>query len=211
MNDSGLHYLTFLRHGESVGNRDRIRQGRAEFPLTDLGRSQAEALLRRWRRLDRTFDLIISSPLERATETAEILAEGLGAQIEMDSKWMERHGGDAQGKPLPRPRPETPSRRSIFGPLFEGGESALDLHVRGLWGVKSLIGRPPGRYLVVSHGAILNAAILGILGVAPTVHPPPVAIQFANSGYMDLSYDPRGLRWRIIRSNVRNHLPERPD
>lgn len=208
MDNSGLYHVTFLRHGESLGNQVGVRQGQAEFPLTEVGHRQVEALLRHWRDVNRAFDLIISSPLERASRSAEILAAGLGTRIDFEPLWMERHGGNAQGTRLPQPQPEAVARAPLYRPLFDGGESVLDLYVRGLQAVQALIGRRPGKYLIVSHGAILNAATLGILGVAPTVYPPPVAFQFDNTGYMDLTYDPDALRWRILRCNVRNHLSE---
>lgn len=69
---TGRANLYFLRHGESAGNIARIAQGRADFPLTDQGRDQA-ARAGRWF-AERHVDLILSSPLLRASETAEIIA-----------------------------------------------------------------------------------------------------------------------------------------
>ena len=43
MSESNYH-VTFLRHGESVGNQENRFQGQADFPLTDKGRAQARAL-----------------------------------------------------------------------------------------------------------------------------------------------------------------------
>ncbi len=71
-------WLRSLRHGESVGNAESRWQGQADFPLTDRGRSQAQALADRWKREKMKFDYVISSPLSRARETAEIIASKLG-------------------------------------------------------------------------------------------------------------------------------------
>ncbi len=65
--------IIFLRHGESVGNAESRWQGQADYPLTDKGRQQAQALAERWLTEKRAFDYIISSPLSRASETAEII------------------------------------------------------------------------------------------------------------------------------------------
>ena len=73
--------ITLLRHGESVGNAESRWQGQAEFPLTDRGRSQALALAERWKNEKMKFDFVISSPLSRARETAEIIAAKLGLMI----------------------------------------------------------------------------------------------------------------------------------
>jgi uncharacterized phosphatase len=65
-----------VRHGETEWNRLRKIQGVSDIPLNDTGRAQAAALgdiLSRHR-----FDLIVSSPLSRALETARIVATKLG-------------------------------------------------------------------------------------------------------------------------------------
>jgi broad specificity phosphatase PhoE len=72
----GTADFIFTRHGESEGNRDGIMQGRLPSRLTDTGRTQARetgsALI------SRPPDVILSSPLTRARETAEIIAETAG-------------------------------------------------------------------------------------------------------------------------------------
>ena len=69
--------LWFVRHGESEGNRDGIMQGRAPSRLTDAGRGQARAA-GEWFR-GKEIDLVLTSPLARAAETASLLAETAGA------------------------------------------------------------------------------------------------------------------------------------
>jgi broad specificity phosphatase PhoE len=48
MVDIPFYHITFLRHGESVGNVEDRFQGQADFSLTDKGRLQAQALADRW-------------------------------------------------------------------------------------------------------------------------------------------------------------------
>src|SRR5450756_2964317 len=71
---SEIYTVTFLRHGESVGNLENRFQGHADFPLTETGRAQARALAERWHTEGRLFERVFSSPLARARETAEILS-----------------------------------------------------------------------------------------------------------------------------------------
>ena len=71
---SGRFY--FVRHAESTGNIMRIAQGRADMPLTENGRRQA-AVAARWF-ADQQVDLILTSPLSRASQTAQIIAAELG-------------------------------------------------------------------------------------------------------------------------------------
>ncbi len=66
-----------IRHGLSEGNAAGVIQGFADSPLTDIGRSQAKLLGRFLRRENVSADTIYSSPLKRALETAEIIADEL--------------------------------------------------------------------------------------------------------------------------------------
>ena len=70
--------ITFLRHGESVGNLENRFQGHADYPLTEKGRSQARALAKWWNAEGISFNRACSSPLLRARETAEIICAGSG-------------------------------------------------------------------------------------------------------------------------------------
>jgi len=182
------HCITFLRHGQSVANHEGIIQGHLDFPLSDLGRQQAEARAEAWAIEGRTYDRIVSSPLLRASQTATILSTRLTVPIELDAAWKERHLGSAQGTTLQafldasRNRPPVPP----FSPGYENGEGTWDLYRRAAAAVQSLVRRPPGTYLVVSHGGILNAALRALLGLAPV---PGLAPRFdlGNCGYADVS------------------------
>jgi broad specificity phosphatase PhoE len=73
---TGTVDFSFMRHGESEGNRDGIMQGRTPFRLTETGRAQAREA-GGWFR-GRGIDLVLTSPLPRAAETAAIVAEVAG-------------------------------------------------------------------------------------------------------------------------------------
>ena len=60
--------ITLVRHGETQGNLDDKAQGHFDAPLTELGRSQAQALGERLAETE--FDAIYSSDLQRAVDTA---------------------------------------------------------------------------------------------------------------------------------------------
>ncbi len=85
--DKPVYPFVFLRHGESVGNVESRWQGQSDYPLTEKGRAQARALAERWKKEDVKFDLIITSTLARAQETAEIVAsylEGVQDRVQSD-------------------------------------------------------------------------------------------------------------------------------
>jgi len=182
------HQLTFLRHGQSVANHDGIIQGHLDSPLSDLGQQQAEARAQAWASEDRVFDLIISSPLLRASQTATILSARLAIPIEFDPAWKERHLGNAQGMTLEAFLDA--SRNRLPSPPFSGtpedGEGTWELYLRAAAAVQAVMRRPAGSYLVVSHGGILNAALRAILGISPAPGLLP-RFDLGNSGYADVS------------------------
>ncbi|HEY58534.1 MAG TPA: histidine phosphatase family protein, partial [Anaerolineae bacterium] len=72
---SEAYFVTLVRHGESTANAEGRHQGQMDFPLTERGRAQAQALARRWLREGRRYHALIASPLSRALQTAQILAD----------------------------------------------------------------------------------------------------------------------------------------
>ncbi len=191
------HRLTFLRHGQSVANHDGIVQGHLDSPLSAFGRKQVEAIAMAWGLEPLRYEMIISSPLKRSSETASILADRLGIPIELEPQWMERDLGRAQGTRVQdflgasRGRPARPP----FTAAYEDGEGTWDLYLRAATAVQSIVRRPPGRYLIVSHGGILNGALRVILGVAPGPGHAP-RFELGNCGYAHLSMDADGV-WTV--------------
>lgn len=95
--------IYFMRHGESQANAEGIFAGPSyHAPLTDLGRSQAQHEGVRIKNQGITFDRIISSPIERAKETAELLAMAAECDpgcITYDERLAEYDMGELSGKP----------------------------------------------------------------------------------------------------------------
>lgn len=72
--------LYILRHGEAAEHGDPRYKNDSDRPLTPKGIQRTKALAHALRQLDITFDVIFSSPLVRARETAEIAERGLRLQ-----------------------------------------------------------------------------------------------------------------------------------
>ncbi len=200
---SPIYHITLLRHGESQGNYEGRHQGQADFPLTTRGREQSIALLERWKTEAKEFGLVISSPLMRARQTAEIIAEGLQVRLELDALWMERDNGLMAGLSEDEVRETLPQRSFVhpYQPIGETGESQWELYLRDGKAVLSLFNRPPGKYLIVSHGGILNMFFYAILGIAPQPNFHGPRFRFNNSAFATLYYDPSTHRWYIIGMN----------
>ena len=90
--------LLLVRHGETDWNREGRWQGLSDTSLNDLGREQARVLAGT---LDGTVDAVYSSDLNRARETAEILAEELDLEVRLDPRLRERGFGSWEGLTTP--------------------------------------------------------------------------------------------------------------
>ncbi len=208
------HRLTLLRHGLSVANRDGIVQGQGDFPLAEEGIKQAKRLAEFWKSQDVDFHSIISSPLIRAKHTAEIIAEKLGHDLQTNDIWMERHQGEAQGMPYENAKTwyENKTYPSIHDPIFNTGESEWELYCRGGDGLQGLLRLEPGDYLIVSHGAILGAALRSALGIPPRESFNSARLSFDNTGFAILKYESDKPRWNLQTLNQTCHLTcEKPD
>ena len=206
------HKITLLRHGLSTGNEKGIIQGQKDYPLAEEGIEQSRSLSRYWKDHNVSFDAIIASPLLRAKQTAEIIASGLKLPIDFDEAWCERQSGKAEGKPFSEVKLHYASQPhdTAYDPLFETGESRWDLFIRAANAMQHLLRRPEGSYLVVSHGAILGAALHTMLGISPSPgRVRPTRLGFANTGYAVLIFESTEARWELRHLNVICHLLRR--
>ena len=143
-----------VRHGETEWNRLRKIQGISDIPLNDTGRSQAAALgdiLSKHR-----FDLIVSSPLSRALETAQIVARKLGMPAPLAIQdLVERNYGEAEGSSgleldtLYPPGTEIPGREDRADVTKRVVRTLHDLAIR----------HPEADILAVAHGAVIRCVV----------------------------------------------------
>lgn len=82
-----------VRHGETNENISKMMQGNMDTELNDAGRKQAYDLVKKVASCD--VDLIFSSPLKRAYDTAKIIAQG--KRIVVDERLKSRNHGEFQG------------------------------------------------------------------------------------------------------------------
>ena len=200
-----IFYLTLLRHGESEGNAIDIVQGKSDYPLTAKGIQQARTLAALWQTIQASFDgplfeTVITSPLTRARQTAEIVAGALNLPVELDPIWIERGFGSLDGWPITDILKLTPpvDFHHPYEPPGEGGESSVDLFLRASQALRSVLKRQAGRYLIVSHGAILNMVVYAILGITPQGHYNSPRFRFGNTAYANFTYDAGTRRWHLL-------------
>lgn len=125
----------------------------------DLGRALADAAL----------EGIVTSPLERARETAAEIARATGLTASVDERLTELDYGEWTGRTLdelsadPRWRPFNVARSTSRIP---GGELALEAQARALAALTELRGRyGDGRIAVVSHADVIRGVLVHCLGM----------------------------------------------
>ncbi len=128
----------FLRHGETEVNRLGLVAGATDVALNATGWRQAEAAAESLKPCG--IDAIYSSPLRRARDTADCVAQALGLQITIVPELAERNWGELEGKPRElRVRDATPP----------GGEGLEEFTRRTLTGLANISGG--GLPLIVAH------------------------------------------------------------
>ncbi|MGO4253697.1 histidine phosphatase family protein [Paenarthrobacter sp. TAF1] len=159
MGSMTLTTFALVRHGQTDWNAERRLQGATDVPLNDVGRGQARdavAFLS-----GQQWDTVVSSPLSRAAETAEIIADGLGLSVaRLVPDLTERSFGPAEGL---QAGPELEALRIPGG--FRGGESDDDAAARGIAALESLAQEFAGkRVLVVAHGTLIRLTLSRAIG-----------------------------------------------
>lgn len=96
--------IYIVRHGQTEQNLKKKLQGRSNHPLTDLGREQASAVGDAFRDAGIVFDKVYTSPLDRAIETAKLVAGDV--PIECEDALIEMDYGPYEGTDLHNLPPE---------------------------------------------------------------------------------------------------------
>ena len=122
--------IYIIRHGQTEKNRTNVLQGRSDIPLNDSGRQQAEEVRNRVIKAGIHFDLVYTSPLIRAVQTAAIIAEGI-PQLK-DDRLIEMDYGPYEGMDLADPAPEVLEffRDFVHNPAPNGMEPLQAIVVR---------------------------------------------------------------------------------
>jgi broad specificity phosphatase PhoE len=151
--------ILLARHGETDWNSERRWQGHADRPLNDVGREQAHELAETL--AGRALDVVYSSDLVRAHDTALIVADRLGLPVELDAGLREVDVGDWAGRLLTeieKDDPEGFQRWRQGRKAWNGGESYEEMGERVVAAVLRLAARHPGQtVLIVSHGGSIRA------------------------------------------------------
>ncbi len=151
-----------IRHGETEWSVNGRHTGRTDIPLTENGRQVAK----RWQpyAAAKTFALVLTSPLQRARQTCELV--GLAPQAEIDRDLMEWDYGAYEGLTRQEIRALEPEWM-IFNDGCPSGESPQQVAAR----VDRVIARARavgGSVVLFAHGHVLRLLAARWLGLPPS-------------------------------------------
>jgi broad specificity phosphatase PhoE len=198
-------YLYLIRHGESRHNAVGRIQGHSDVRLSDLGRRQAAAAAELL--VGKSIDVLHASPLRRARETAEIVAERLRLPIRFDDRLKEVNVGifqDHLRSELESLYPEEFVRwkSEDFDYVIPGGESRRQLLKRGREVLHAIVETGLHGTAIVSHGRILMTVVKDLLGIP--LEKPPFSLQ--NGSITTLSYDENDKTFSLVALDDVEHL-----
>lgn len=207
--------LVFVRHGDAhAGFHGAISGPLSCKGLTDLGRSQAAAL-RDQLASDGLpdVDVLLTSKLPRAIETAEIIAPALGFDsVRQDCDLCEVHTGDADGV-------DWSDYAKVFGPLdmhaepdtpfAPGGDSWNSFHARVDDTMQRLADEHPSRTVMAVSSAGVIAASLRLRFGGPSLAGPRLVPR--NTGLTEWEFDDDTKEWTLHSFDETRHLAPAPD
>ena len=143
--------LYLVRHGETVDNASQTMQGQTQGELNERGIRQAHEFSEAWK--DQEIDIVVSSDLKRAVDTAVIIAAPHGLEVVKTPLLRERDWGDFTGRYIPdlKNEPWPDNVESLEDLLSRAGEFIT--YVRETF--------PGKKVLAVGHG-IINKAIQAV-------------------------------------------------
>jgi broad specificity phosphatase PhoE len=190
--------VVLWRHGRTPFNAENRFQGQLDVPLDDVGRAQAAAAAAHLSTLP--IDVVVSSDLVRALDTASALTSLTGHTLTRDPALREVDAGEWQGlvgAEIARKWPqEHAAWRRGDDVAMGGGETRTRLGERVAAAVEAHAAAVPdgGTLLVASHGAALKAGVLRLLDL-------PVIAGSAFAGF-------RNAHWAVLRRRSRGWVLE---
>ena len=208
--------ITLVRHGRTAYNAAARLQGQIDIPLDDIGRWQAEQTSRALQELyvapkPALRQIVVSSDLSRAVETAHLFADGIGVPVHTDSRVRERNFGQWEGlavAELARRYPEGYRSWASFrgGELAYGAEPKQQVGLRGTQALAdwSRRGGEGTELFVFSHGAWISQTLQTLLGLN-TIEPDYADLLSMRNAHwarlVPLQMQGRPLRWRLVDYN----------
>ncbi len=195
--------IILVRHGQSTANKERIRQGHLDYPLSELGEQQAAELGQQMKKEKFLCQGVYSSDLSRASKTAEIITEILELEVtKYDKRLREMHLGDHQGKKNDDLTIEDNLHAEKVWKnheiKFPNGESVNDMNVRVREAFDEIVEshKESDTVLIIAHGGTLFQIISHILNLFPETDE-----WFSNCSYNELVRVKKSNPWQLTMFN----------
>lgn len=203
----------FVRHGESDGNAGLVFQG-LETPLTERGRQQAVQIAERCAKLE--IQTIISSPMKRASMTADAISARIGIPVEISEHFSERRRPtsilEVSTSDPEAARINTEWMASLFveGKRVLDGEDFASVRLRADKALTQLVEHSSDNILVATHGFFL-CFLLARIVMGEDLTPSQLKRVFdsfhvSNTGLSILRCDPVRNAWWVATWNDHAHL-----
>ncbi|WP_026512262.1 histidine phosphatase family protein [Butyrivibrio sp. LC3010] len=146
-----MNHFYFVRHGETVWNVENKICGATDIELTEKGHDQAIEAGRKILEMGVTADLIITSPLIRAKETARHISEVTRIPMKIEPRLIEQNFGRYES--TPRDGAEFHEAKKDLASRFGTGESMLQVAHR-IYGLLDDIKESDKEYILVAHNGL---------------------------------------------------------
>jgi uncharacterized phosphatase len=180
-------HFGLLRHGQTDWNINFLLQGVTDIPMNRTGIDQIRLAAKAIRRED--WDVVLTSPLDRARQTAEIIQSELGFDSVIEEQLLiERSFGEAEGLSHEQWRQKYANLDHI-----PGGESRTELAERSQLLLDNVASKFAGkRVLAVSHGALIRT----LIAIASKYELPRDGERLGNASLNIVGHQQQ--KWRVI-------------
>ncbi len=189
--------LYIFRHGESVGNQQRLFSGWSQMPLTEKGMDQARATHEKVK--DLSFDRVFSSDLLRAIQTAQLVLPGKEPILDPDLR--ESDVGSLTDRSVDACLQEygdrIPYSRMYREFSYFGGETGDDLYARASRFLQRVSQLEAERVAAFTHEGLMKGLLSAVLFSAWI---PDQRIKHDNCAYSVFTYKPK-LGWGLLKWN----------
>ena len=198
--------IYLVRHGETLWNKEEVFRGRKDIPLNETGRLQAEKVGAYFAGIP--LGRIVSSPLERAAQTAQAIGKTTGIPVETTEELTDINFGVWEGSSLRDVEERYPTqfdlwKRSPQNLQVSGGETLAMVRERVSESLARLTSLGEGATALITHRVICKMIVLSCLNIG-------------DEHFWDLKYDPASVTllegehgsFTLVFSNDTCHLKE---
>ncbi|MEO0250167.1 MAG: histidine phosphatase family protein [candidate division WOR-3 bacterium] len=175
--------LYIVRHGETQWNKEEVFRGRKDVPLNETGLWQAERTGAFFS--NKKVEVVYSSPLARATQTAEAICLATGARLSLDHAFIDMDFGPWEGLSLANVRTSYPQEFETWRKVphrfrMAGAETLAQVRRRVREGLQRIETQANGTAVITTHRVICKLLALHFLGAS-------------NNAFWRVKVDPAGI------------------